>query len=384
MGSEENTVGVITHVDTVPEGNGWGNNPFSCEIINGNLYGRGAVDDKGPLAACLYAMLAISKCGFFLKNKIRMIIGTDEESGWSDMKYYINDAEMPLIGFSPDAEFPIINEEKGILHVKASYKLENDIKININGGTMPNVVPSEAYVYIDKWDPINISDNDESLKVANHGNGWKIRAIGKAAHGSLPQEGINANIILLRTLLKGNFYDTRIYDALKALEIVSSPDGSKLSLATEIIENYNLTCNLGILSTKDDYINAIFDIRYPENVNSKDIIESFKSILCKYRWNIKIIDDKIPHFVSLNSLVIKNLSRAYEEVTGKKSYCITSGGGSFARLMKYGVAFEPIMPGDIDTTHSVNEQISVEKLFEASRIWARAMAYLACSNISKG
>lgn len=108
-------LGIIGHLDVVPAGSGWDSNPFEPEIRNGNLYARGASDDKGPTVACYYALKILKELNLPLSKKIRFIVGTNEETGWADMDYYFEHCELPLpdFGFSPDAEFPIINGEKG-------------------------------------------------------------------------------------------------------------------------------------------------------------------------------------------------------------------------------------------------------------------------------
>ena len=75
FGTEGKEVGILSHIDVVPPGNGWSKNPFVPEIVNGKMYGRGTIDDKGPLVASLYAMKAVKESGLPIRNHVRHIIG---------------------------------------------------------------------------------------------------------------------------------------------------------------------------------------------------------------------------------------------------------------------------------------------------------------------
>ena len=138
-GNGNEMVAVLGHLDVVPAGNGWSKNPFSGDIENGNIHGRGAVDDKGPIIACLYALNAIKNSKLPLKRRIRILFGTNEETGSTDIKYYLDkDGEIPVCGFTPDGEFPLINGEKGIINASFRKTFKRSGKLilkKISGGT---------------------------------------------------------------------------------------------------------------------------------------------------------------------------------------------------------------------------------------------------------
>ena len=147
MGSGE-LLGILGHIDVVPEGDGWCVPPYSATIKDGKIFGRGALDDKGPTLTALFAMKAIKDAQIPLNMKVRLIIGTDEESGWADMDYYFSKEEVPQIGFAPDAEFPVIHAEKGILHLELSKSHSTAFPhlISVQGGERANVVPDVCEV----------------------------------------------------------------------------------------------------------------------------------------------------------------------------------------------------------------------------------------------
>ena len=134
MEKVKNYFGIIGHLDVVPVGDGWTFEPFNPVISDGKLYGRGTTDDKGPVIGALYAMKAVmDTCK--VNKRVRLIVGIDEERGWRCIKHYKEVEEMPTIGFSPDAEFPCIYAEKGLL----SIKLSKEIKLNKDDVVIENI-----------------------------------------------------------------------------------------------------------------------------------------------------------------------------------------------------------------------------------------------------
>ena len=112
IGEGEETIAVLAHLDVVPEGDGWTHEPYGAEIVDGRIIGRGTSDDKGPGVAALFAMKAVLDAGIPLRRRCRLILGCDEECGMQDLEYYEQKVGLPAKGFSPDANFPLINTER--------------------------------------------------------------------------------------------------------------------------------------------------------------------------------------------------------------------------------------------------------------------------------
>jgi acetylornithine deacetylase/succinyl-diaminopimelate desuccinylase family protein len=89
-----------THMDTVPEGNGWSQDPFGGQIIEGQLYGRGSVDAKGPLAAFLAAIEALVSAEIRLRGDLLMTTVVDEETSSSGARKLVPSiqADMAIVG----------------------------------------------------------------------------------------------------------------------------------------------------------------------------------------------------------------------------------------------------------------------------------------------
>ena len=148
-GSGDKIMGILGHLDVVPAGDGWQHEPYGGEIEEGRLYGRGTSDDKGPVIACLFAMKALKEAGYQPKATIRLILGLDEETHWKGMEYYFARERKPDWGFTPDADFPLINGEKGMLVFDLAKKFartsgEGLVLRSLSGGIAPNSVPDSC------------------------------------------------------------------------------------------------------------------------------------------------------------------------------------------------------------------------------------------------
>ena len=205
-GTGDEMIAVLGHLDVVPEGDGWSFDPFGGIVQEGKVFGRGSMDDKGPTMAALYALAALRDSGLPLRRRIRLLFGTNEETGSADMKYYkAHGGEMPVMGFTPDGEYPVINGEKGIINVTFShtYTQTGPVQLaSITGGTAHNIVPAAARAEIvcpaeQKAELMQLAAGERISCTETH-RGFTLQAAGVSAHGATPEIGINAAFILLQ------------------------------------------------------------------------------------------------------------------------------------------------------------------------------------------
>ncbi|MEH7500662.1 dipeptidase PepV [Neobacillus drentensis] len=390
-------LGILCHVDVVPEGDGWSSDPFGAEIRDGKIFARGALDDKGPTMAAYYAMKIVKDLGLPLKKRVRMIIGIDEESNWRCVEHYFKHEEMPTLGFAPDADFPIINAEKGIADFDMVQKkspqeaAESNVKVvNFTSGKRYNMVPDYAHATIlikeKPEETVEKFTNFMKEYELDHGhdiqNGELILEVkGVSAHGMEPKNGKNAGLFLAEFLSKQEL-DAKAthYFQFVSRYFFNDSRGVNLGVAYSDDISGELTINPGKLSYTDESGGRIgMTCRYPVTNKMESTRALLEDLLLKEGFVIDNFSDSKPHHVDEQEFLIQTLKKVYEEQTGDKAELIAIGGGTYARSLKAGVAFGPLFPGRPDIAHQKDEYMYIEDLLKATAIYAQAIYELAMS-----
>lgn len=387
FGEGEELMGVLGHVDVVPAGTGWDTDPFEPVIKDGKIYARGSSDDKGPTMAAYYAMKIIRDLDLPVSKRLRIIIGTDEETGWGCMDHYLKVAETPDFGFSPDAYFPIINGEKGNVSVNIAFKGGNGDAaqlVSFDSGLRSNMVPQEAEAVIEVDDADKLVENFDQYIVANNLKGnAKVKAgkvvlqlTGKAAHGSTPEHGVNAGTHLATFLNDYDFgKDAKTFLNVAATYLHDSHKGEKLGIDHEDELMGHLSSNFGILKFNAGMGGSITaNMRYPQGTNADEILSKFKETLKDE--NVECTFEglgKEPHYVPTDDPLVKTLLDVYHKQTGLEAHEMVIGGGTYGRLLKRGVAFGAMFPDSVDTMHQANEFMALDDLMRAMAIYAESI-----------
>lgn len=391
-GHSEEMLGILGHVDVVPPGDGWHTDPFKPVIKDGKLFARGSSDDKGPSIAAYYAMKIIKELKLPISKKIRFILGTDEESEWVGIHRYMEVEEMPKIGFSPDADFPIINGEKGII----SYELVFDKAETVQGdlilksfvsGLRANMVPSDATAVVaaKNQEMINRLSNDFNNYLLEHDlkghfEGSDTTATfttyGKAVHAQEPSLGINAATYL------GDFLHRYPFDATASnyLSVIAKHlhldfNGRLLNvyLEDDVMGKVTTSGNIFQYSAQQDK-KIIVNIRHPKGITKDEILVELREVLRTFNVTVEMIGDiKLPHYVSGEDPFIQTLLAVYEEHTGEKGQERTIGGGTYGRILEKGCAYGALFPGRENVMHQPNEYMYVEDILKATAIYADAI-----------
>ena len=399
-GSGPQTMGMLAHLDVVPLGDGWKHDPLAGEIEDGKIYGRGTTDDKGPALCALYAMRAVKEAGIPLKDGVRLILGCDEETGMSDMRHYASKVKMPDYGFSPDAEFPVINIEKGGVNMRLSKVTggEDGAALpvySLYAGERPNVVPAEATAIVglngltlsalnERLYAIAARHENFNLRAEAEGDGRaKITATGVNAHAAMPQRGVNAAGMLLIALdeLGAGGASTRAAIAMLADAVGMEYTGASLGIACEDELSGALTCNLGILRYDSSELSALLDIRYPLCGSEELMLGQAAKRVAPAGMSVCCASSHTPLHVPADSKIVRGLLKVYHEVTGLPAYTIAIGGGTYSRMMPNTVAFGVCFPGDMDVCHIADEYIDIEKMMLGVKIFAHAIAEIAGGQI---
>lgn len=393
FGEGDETVGILGHVDVVPEGDGWDFDPYGGEIVDGKIYGRGTLDNKGPMIVCLYAMKALKDSGVKINKKIRMILGTNEETGWEGIDNYFNVYKMPQpdIAFTPDADFPLIFAEKGILRVDLSKKIDSINQINIQGGTAVNSVPEKATVKVlmtslkSKDNIINICkifncDKDYEISLEFSEEFLTISSKGKSCHAMSPEEGYNA-ISALMSFLKKIY---RNEDEFKSVieffneKINMESDGTSLGAACSDSDSGNLTLNIGKINSDGNNLKISIDIRYPVTSDPDFILNQIKLSAYQYGITVDLVEDKKPLHVPKDSFLVTTLMNCYKDITGDTDAVpLSTGGGTYARAVTNGVAFGALLSDQEDNMHQKNEYLEIKKIDTWLKVYVEALHRLA-------
>jgi succinyl-diaminopimelate desuccinylase len=371
-GEGDGLISILGHLDVVPEGKGWHHPPYGGEIKDGKIFGRGATDDKGPMMAALFGMYALKETGLPIKKRVRIVFGTNEETGWKGITYYKQKEKEPLIGFTPDGNFPVINREKGILNVTVGrdFETEND-ELLLKGGERPNMVPDYAEAELLK--SVDVKEFD-GVKVS----GNKAIAKGISAHGAHPWEGKNAVTILCSALKEASLRED-VKNVIGFVNECVDGDvyGEKLGIAKEDELSGKLTCNLGVMYIGKNSAEVTFNIRYPITDKMERIVNNIKVAAEKYGLKVRNTHHQPPLFVDESEDIVQKLLKVYEEETGEKGYTLAIGGGTYARAMDKGVAFGPVFPGMVAVEHQPDEFIGVNHLIRLAKIYGKAIYALA-------
>lgn len=381
IGQGEDVIGILAHLDVVPAGDGWQVDPFGAQVVGGKMYGRGTSDDKGPAVAALYAMKAVQDAGIPLGKRVRLILGCDEESGMEDIAYYDKAIGLPAVGFSPDAEFPVINTEKGILQMRLHAPLACDRLVSIQAGTRPNVVPGTATAVVRGEDTVQRAAafaQQADIRLGSEpaeGGAFCLTVTGVPAHASTPWQGVNAAGQLLRVLQAAGVGG----DCLSTLAdaIGHDSDGTGLGIAGSDGVSGPLTVNLGLLSYDGQALQATLDCRYPVFFSDAQIVRFVKLRLSGVGFEVETGHGAQPHHVPASSFIVQTLLKVYGELSGREAKVIAIGGGTYARCMKQAVAFGPLFPGEEELAHQAGENVDLAQLMLSVRIFAYAIAELA-------
>ena len=393
LNDKETRLHILGHLDVVGEGSGWSTDPYTCVEKDGMLYGRGVSDDKGPVVCALLAMKAVRDLGLPLTANARMILGTDEESGSSDIAYYYSKEPYAPYAFTPDADFPVINIEKGHYHPDfgAQWAASDALPrvAAMTGGFRQNVVPPEAEAMVLGVFPADVQDLCDAVAkrtgavftVNGSANGCHIHCAGRNAHAASPDDGINAIAALLEVLGGLELADcgsTKAIRSMHAFFPFGDNRGRALGIAQEDEQSGPLTLNLAIMKLTETGFTAKFDVRFPLCANEDNCKRTCEASFAAHGISVTGDPDMTTvHCVEADSPLVRTLLSCYSTYTGVKDpKPIAIGGGTYVHDIPGGVAFGCDFPGFDPKMHAADEQASIANLLLSCKIFTQAIAEL--------
>ena len=370
--SGEQMIGVLGHVDVVPPGSleSWQSAPFTPELRSERLYGRGTQDNKGPLLAALFAAKALLDCDQPLNKRVRFIFGTDEESLWRGIRRYREHEELPTIGFSPDASFPLVYAEKGLL--QCYLETDKPAPLQLSAGEALNAVPDLA-VYSGNLHA-GLSAQLDLLGYPYRAEDGQIAVQGKAAHAMEPEKGANAICRLAIALDKIGVHSAAI--RFLAEMIGEDPYASEIFGSCQDEPSGQLRLNAGQIYLGDTQRLGL-DIRIPVTEEKARIVEQLVEAGSRYGLSYRQYDWEGPLYFPAEHLLVRKLLAVYREQTGDHSSPpISSGGATYARAVPNCLAFGANFPGHPDVEHRPNEYIALADMYKALGIYAYTLLAL--------
>lgn len=368
-GSGKKLISIFAHQDVVPVNGVWKYPPFSATVADNRVYARGTSDDKGPGISAYFALKALKDNNLINDYRVKLVFGGDEERGSSCLTYYFETLkkEEPTYGFTPDADFPLIYGEKGITNYEyiSKYSFENIIEID--AGVVSNAIIDRAKVVVKKPELLEkyLINHSEIEFEKNSNDTFTI--IGKPGHGSTPEVGKNAGIILLKVL--GSVYSEPTLGLLA--NEYSDYNGKKMNLCFSSKDMGITTYNVGIIKYLNGEFKMIVNFRYPETVNSDEVMNKIQDIS---PFPVKILSvTPYLYYDPKKTDFIKALMKVYKSETGDNSKPLAIGGGTYAKEAKNTVAFGSHFKGKEDNIHASDEHIDLEDFYDSMPIYAHAI-----------
>ena len=370
-GTGDKIIGIYAHSDVVPVSGDWKYPPFSATLADDVLYGRGTSDDKGPAMAAFYSLVALKENHLIDGYQVRLVIGGNEEKGSACLEHYFHVLKKPnpTYGFTPDGDFPLIYGEKGITNYRTSGELKVKEVKKIHAGVVSNSVIDLADAIVTKKEPIEayLQNKKFQYEWKEEEDGLHFILHGKAAHGSLPELGINAGIQMLDVL--GHAY--HVDEWIRLADAYQDPSGKTMDEFYHSDLLKDTTYNVGIIEYENNQFSMIVNFRYPEQVKPLAVITNLNAKLPFYT---EIISTSETLFFDPNCAMIQNLLRVYQEETGDLETPIkTIGGGTYAKECKNTVAFGSAFPHSDDHIHEANEHITLKDFYQSMPIYAHAI-----------
>lgn len=374
VGAGTELFGILCHLDVVPAGEreNWRTDPFTPVIEAGEMIGRGTQDDKGPSMAALFAVKALMDADVKFNQRIRFIFGTDEETLWRCMEQYAKKEEKITSGFAPDAEFPLIYAEKGLL--QADLVGPGTQKLELAGGDAYNVVPNQIAYHGPRLEEVKRA-------LVNHGFDFDVSAPdeiivrGRSVHAKDAVQGINA--ISRLAIVLSELFEIPALDFLGKV-IQEDATGSTIFGRVEDEQSGQLSMNIASITINQVETKIGVDMRIPVTVDKDYLVNELKAEISQFGLSYVEVDYLAPLYVPLDSLLITNLLQTYRDLTGDMTEPLISGGATFARTMANCVAYGAMFPDTPDLMHQPNERWKLSSMFKAMQIYAEAIYRICC------
>jgi len=400
QGSGEKDIGVLLHLDVVPAGDNWKQPPFSGKVAEDAVWGRGSWDNKQPLVICLFALYLFKKMGLQFKRRVRLIMGTHEETGdWSDIALYLKKKNPPNFCLVPDGSFPIGIAEKGFANMqfqgKEKWECPSFKVIELKAGERVNMVPDKASLTIEFNEEISDTQIKEWMKEVPvpssvtapdweiEGKTVRLNFYGKGSHSSAPANGINA-LFFAFTFLKElcSYHGKDPFPVLDFMHTLTDDiKGEKIGFAAKDEFLGATTGSVSIFSYNQGEIECVQNMRPTTGTTCRETAEKVKQgteKILQGRASLEVTMKerfKEPLYVDPdeNEEYLVPLREVYKKVTGRPPKYIGTPGSTYAKAMPNSILFGPLEEEDGEMFHQSNEKVPFPRLKENMQLYILAL-----------
>ena len=391
IGDQDNAIGILGHIDVVPEGEGWIYPPYGATRVGDFLIGRGVGDDKGPALAGLYAARCVKELNFPMKHGVRVYLGCSEETGMQDLQYYVAHDTPPKVSIVPDCGFPVCIAQKGSLAADASIAVGPSIKA-FSAGLVANMVPADARAELaasaedvrSAFDRLGLSAEDFAVEPLD--GGCRASAHGVASHAADPGKGKSALHMLAGALARCGVIDDASARAMAAVaSLTSGCYGESCGLQCEDAVSGKTTTNFGLASFKDGRVTVNLDSRLSIDADPAEAAKRYVAACEALGFACSNVSTTQPFHIGIDSPETVALMEVYREVTGRDDQPYAMGGGTYSRYLPTAISFGPGLPGvterpDIPESHGgahrCDEYLYIPSLITALKIYALSLLRL--------
>lgn len=375
-GEGDKILDIYAHCDVVPvKKENWSGNPFELRLFEENtMYGRGTSDDKGPGLACLYATKALMDKGMLGGYKLRFLFGGNEENDSLCLKHYFEEMkkEYPTLGFSPDADYPLIYGEKSIYAYSATYPVTILGLSSFKVGSALNIVPAEASCEVSLHQkeietqlPLYL---ERHKKIKATFDGKTLKFFGKPYHGSMPWNGANAGLYMIHFL--SEVFNNKVFKDIFYCYHTGMGEFFKGNYSDEYFSETSY--NVGRLSYDGNSIKIDVNLRFPAGMDVNKVIDNIKENTSAKE--VTLLGGSDGFVADPNSDFVKILLNAYQSETGDyESKPMAIGGGTYARESKNSVAFGAQFPNRDYRMHGDDEFFPLSDFYDNMQIYAHAI-----------
>lgn len=378
---EAKQIGIFTHLDVVPEGDGWCTAPYGLTQRGDYLIGRGVRDDKGPAVMALYALRFLMHCGYRPNNNILLYFGCSEEAGMQDIQYYAQKQKLPDFALIPDNDFPLCYAEKGILRPVFTADVPGNL-LSFMAGQVVNTIPAVAKALVLGAEEAKLTERlPLGAKTKQLAQGVEIEYHGIAKHAAFPEGAVNALEQLAAGLVHAGCLNGGAADVMRQFARLSKGFyGEGLGIAAEDAHSGKLTCVATVASLVNNQLTVQFDIRYPVSLSGTQILRTIEHTLIDTSFTLASYSDDAPNYQDKDAPELHILCEIANHVLQKEYLPYTMGGGTYARRLPRAVGFGPGLPDEPNPFgtgqgggHQPNECILLSSLEKGMLAYVHAM-----------